>query len=200
MNAELKWLIEYFKHRHDVYANHKYSVKQQLPYSFHLEMVNCQLQKFFKLDIDTHGMNQADNVILTAAAYGHDSIEDTRLTYNDVKNLKPPPHNPGMFGQRTMKALADIIFACTEFRGRDRDERHPEEYVNGIASDKFAAIVKLADLSANATFSLMEYSSMYFKMMDEWDKKWMPAFHKYDTIKWYPKTIAYINNLYNLNQ
>lgn len=86
----------YFTNLHDVECNQKYN--GNLPYSFHLEMVAKQAEKYqHHIPSD----NPYYNAVWTGI-WGHDSIEDARLTYNDVKEK---------FGE----IAADIVYLCTEF-------------------------------------------------------------------------------------
>ncbi len=79
--------------------------------------------------------------------YGHDLIEDTRYTYNDIK-------------QNWGQELADIIFCCTELRGRTRAERHGEEYYKLLATIDVAIFVKMCDILANLKYAILTNSSM----------------------------------------
>jgi (p)ppGpp synthase/HD superfamily hydrolase len=88
-------------------------------------------------------------------AWGHDLIEDARVTYNDIRNNRGQP-------------MADIIYACTELRGRDRNERHGAEYFKTLNDNRLAVFVKLCDIIANVTFSMLTGSTMYDKYRKEY--------------------------------
>lgn len=157
--------MEYFKNLHDFGCNQKYdSNEEKLPYSFHLNMVFNQAKKFKYLVMDKHeDFSSVKNTmtweLVTVGCYGHDSIEDARLTYNDLK-IK--------YGQR----CADIIYACTEYRGRNPDERHPPEYYKGLLEDDLFIFVKLCDVIANALYSVMTNNQgMGRKSKDRYYKK-----------------------------
>lgn len=129
---------------HDIRANQKYGSR---PYSFHLKMVEDFCEKFkhlYKGDYD-----QA-----LICAWGHDLIEDARITYNDVK---------GKFGEE----VAEIIFKLTEYKGRTRQERHPDKYYEIIANDPTALYVKLCDICANFTHSAEIKGNMYMRYRKE---------------------------------
>jgi len=53
------------------------------------------------------------------ACWGHDLIEDCRVSYNDVKDA---------LGQEA----ADIIYAVTNEKGKNRKERANDKYYEGI--------------------------------------------------------------------
>jgi len=88
------------------------------------------------------------------AAWGHDLIEDARITYSDIV------HDVG-------EQVADIIFCCTEEKGRNRKERHSDQYYKQLALNRLAVYVKLCDVIANVTYSLATCSSMYNKYRSE---------------------------------
>jgi (p)ppGpp synthase/HD superfamily hydrolase len=140
--------INYFKNLHDVEVNQRYDKNgTNVPYSFHLDMVAAQAHRFKYLILDKHkDPDHPDNLSLwhdvLIACYAHDAIEDARLTYNDIKNR---------FGER----VADMVYACTEFRGRNPEERHPIEFYEYLKQDRLAVFVKLCDVMANAWYSVM---------------------------------------------
>jgi hypothetical protein len=88
-------------------------------------------------------------------AQGHDLIEDARLTYNDI-TFELSTHMI-----RDAIPIAEAIFACTECRGRNRKERHSEEYYSLLVSNDLAVYVKLCDILANVQFSKMTHANMY---------------------------------------
>lgn len=145
----VKWCIE--KH---VGTNHYYDT--YLPYEIHLRMVNNAAQDFKHLLDDTvdyfSGEKMYDQVTLRTAClravWGHDLIEDCRVSYNDVKN------NLG-------EESADIIYAVTNEKGRDRHERANDKYYEGIRNTPGAVFVKLCDRIANVQYSKMTKSRMF---------------------------------------
>lgn len=137
------WAIQ----QHDK-TNQRYgegSLIRALPYSFHLECVVAQLKQIYP----------KCTPVQECIAWGHDLIEDARVSYNDIK-------------LRAGKEVAEGIYACTELRGRNRAERHGAEYLSGLAANKDGLIVKLADIAANALFSKLTGSGMYKKYQQEW--------------------------------
>jgi (p)ppGpp synthase/HD superfamily hydrolase len=85
---------------------------------------------------------------LKYAAFGHDLIEDTRVTYNDVK-------------EKMGEEVADIIYALTNEKGKNRKERGNEKYYEGIRNTKGAVFIKLCDRIANVQYSKMTGSRMF---------------------------------------
>lgn len=89
-------------------VNHLYD---GAPYSLHLISVSqaCErhLPDYMHLQKETY-LGMCDG--LRAACWLHDTIEDCRLTYNDIKNVA---------GER----VADIVFALTNNKGKTRKER-----------------------------------------------------------------------------
>lgn len=147
---------EYFFDLHDVQCNQKYN--KTLPYSFHLDMVYKQGEKFKQV----LGPNFPYWSDIVTGLYGHDAVEDARLTYNDIKDR---------FGERA----AEIIYCCTEERGRTRYERHSLTYFEELSMNDLAIFVKLCDIIANVKFSLLSNSSMFKKYKQEYAevKKWL---------------------------
>ena len=75
-------------------------------------------------------------------------IEDTRVSYNDVV-------------QALGKEAADIIYAVTNEKGKNRKERANDKYYEGIRNTPGAVFVKLCDRIANVQYSKMTKSRMY---------------------------------------
>jgi (p)ppGpp synthase/HD superfamily hydrolase len=79
-------------------------------------------------------------------------IEDTRVSYNDVKNR---------LDDTGYSYIADIIYAVTNEKGKNRNERANEKYYEGIRSTPGAVFVKLCDRIANVQYSKMMKSRMF---------------------------------------
>ena len=91
----------------------------------------------------------ADDVLpLFFGAYFHDSIEDARLTYNDV--TATARH---YMSDAQAFVAAEIVYALTNDKGRTRAERAGERYYQGIRATPYAPFVKMADRLANITYS-----------------------------------------------
>lgn len=99
----------------------------------------------------------ADVLPLFFGAYYHDSIEDTRLTYNDVVKIA----KQWMDDQQALMA-AEIVYALTNDKGRTRAERAGEKYYQGIRDTAYAPFMKLADRLANITYSFTPVMKQMF--------------------------------------
>lgn len=113
-------------------TNHFYDDK---PYSFHLQMVVKAAEQFFT---EAHSEEARD--MIRAGCWVHDVIEDCRQTYNDVKDA-------------VNEDVAELAYALTNEKGRNRAERANEKYYAGIRATPYATYVKLCDRIANVTYS-----------------------------------------------
>jgi (p)ppGpp synthase/HD superfamily hydrolase len=140
MSSKVEWVLEQHKS-----TNHMYD--KYLPYEFHLRMVVNVYEKYKNLLPNHHGLvdNQV-NVYL--ACWGHDLIEDTRVSYNDVK-------------EQLGESAADIIYSVTNEKGKNRKERANEKYYEGIRNTPGGVFVKLCDRIANVQYSKMTGSRMF---------------------------------------
>ena len=136
--------------RQQAHALHQ-SVNQtygdDLPYGYHLDMVVQGVRDFGHLVC----ASEQDVVPLFFGAYYHDSIEDARLTYNDVMHIA----RLLMTVEQSLLAT-EIVYALTNDKGRSRKERAGERYYQGIRETPYAPFVKLCDRLANITFSCAE--------------------------------------------
>lgn len=94
-----------------------------------------------------HLIPEKNRELVLAACWAHDTIEDTRVTYNDVKSV---------LGEE----IAEIVYALTNEKGRNRKERANERYYFGIRETPFASFVKICDRIANAEYSRSRESNM----------------------------------------
>jgi hypothetical protein len=159
---DLKYWIEFCTNQHDVVCNQKYN--DTLPYSFHLDAVSKQGLKFIHLLKDMEKpyvagqkLHRPVRDVVLKACWGHDLIEDARVTYNDIVKWGGAD-------------LADIIYCCTDEKGRNRSERHSDKFYEELAQNKLAVYVKLSDVIANVKFSLLNGSSMYEKYQKDFPK------------------------------
>ena len=165
------WCIE--QHRK---TNHFYD--RYLPYEFHLRMVNNVYEDF------QHLLDEELNDYCGKAVWAHDLIEDTRVSYNDVKN---------QLGEE----VANIVYAVTNDKGKNRKERAGDKYYEGIRNTPGAVFVKLCDRIANVQYGKMTKSRMF-----EMYKKENPEFIRQlgvgqgTSIK-YGDMFIYLNSLFN---
>lgn len=186
--TRLKWCIE----QHSK-TNHWYD--QYLPYEFHLRMVYQAAKDFSHLlddDLDYYGkypdktseyLSMRSACLL--ATWGHDLIEDCRVSYNDVKD------NLG-------EEVADIIFACTNEKGKNRSERANEKYYKGIRNTPGAIFVKLCDRIANVQYSKMTKSRMFemYKKENDHFMEQLGYYTDYNNHQLKPMFV-YLENLFN---
>ncbi len=165
---------QFFFELHDTKVNQKYD--DLLPYSFHLRMVEKQINKF------EHLLNLHEKVVVSQAGFAHDSIEDARLTYNDVKEL-------------LSEEVAEIVYLCTDFKGRTRKERKPAQFYMELGQNKLAVFVKLCDVMANVKYSLLSNSSMFAKYKEEYSQ-WRGMVD----VPEYKEMFLYLDDIFNLPQ
>lgn len=132
-------------------TNHKYD---GLPYKVHLRLVIEVAKKYI------HLIPEDKRAIVIAACWCHDVIEDCRLTYNDAK-------------ETLGVEVADIVYALTNDKGKNRKQRAGENYYKGIRETEFETFVKLCDRFAN-----LNYSTLIGSRMSDMYKKEMPHFIK----------------------
>ena len=135
MEKKIQWCIDQHKN-----TNHYYD--KYLPYEFHLRMV-AQVAHSYE-----HLLSEKLRYECRLAAFGHDLIEDTRTSYNDLKEV---------LGEHA----ADIIYAVSNEKGKNRKERANDAYYTGIRMTPGAVFVKLCDRIANVQYSKMTQSRMF---------------------------------------
>ena len=129
---------------HDLHQSVNQSYGDDLPYGYHLDMVVEGIRQFGHLVC----VREEDVLPLFFGGYYHDSIEDARLTYNDVM------HTARQYMTEEQALMAtEIVYALTNDKGRNRSERAGEKYYEGIRTTPYAPFVKLCDRMANITFS-----------------------------------------------
>ncbi len=129
---------------HKLHASVNQTYDKVHPYGFHLDMVADSVYKYGHLVCE----DEADVLPLFFGAYYHDSIEDARLTYNNVK------HTALKYMDEPQALLAtEIVYALTNDKGRTREERAGARYYQGIRDTAYAPFVKLADRLANISYS-----------------------------------------------
>lgn len=129
---------------HELHQSVNQTYGDSLPYGYHLDMVVRGIREFGHLVC----AREEDVVPLFFGGYYHDSIEDARLSYNDVVKVA----RNFMTEEQTFLAV-EIVYALTNDKGRNRAERAGEKYYQGIRTTPYAPFVKLCDRLANITFS-----------------------------------------------
>lgn len=133
-------------------TNHYYD--KYLPYEFHLRMVVQVCEDFKELAMKEICKDNLHYFELIGACWAHDLIEDTRTNYNDLV-------------KEVGKEIAEIVYALTNEKGRNRGERGSEKYYEGIRNTKGAIFVKLCDRIANVQYSKMTKSRMFEMYREE---------------------------------
>lgn len=156
----------YYCHKN---VNHLYDNR---PYDVHLDMVGEVGKKYIHLV----PLKDRENVI--GSLYLHDTIEDTRKTFNDILKV-------------TNLQIADLVYAVTNEKGKNRKERANAKYYRGIRRTKYATFVKLCDRIANVEYSKQKGNRM-FEVYRKENKEFIKSIKK----RWWEK-IFYRENNYN---
>ena len=129
---------------HDLHQSVNETYGDDLPYGFHLDMVAEGVISYGHLVC----AREEDVLPLFFGSYYHDSIEDARLTYNDVLRTARK-----YMKEDQAQMATEIVYALTNDKGRTRAERAGEKYFRGIRTTPYAPFVKLCDRLANVTYS-----------------------------------------------
>lgn len=162
--AELKFPIgEIRDAAAQLHADVNQTYDENLPYSYHLMMVVDAVVAYGAEAIT----DEADVLPVVFGAAFHDSIEDARLTYNDV-------HKRALCWMTEEQALmaAEIVYALTNDKGRTRVERAGEHYYAGIRTTPYAPMVKLADRLANTVHSFKGTNEANRRMTEVYRREW----------------------------
>jgi len=120
-------------------VNHLYDGQ---PYKVHLKLAVEAANRFINLI----PINSRDSVL--SGVWLHDTMEDARLTYNDIKKE---------FGM----IVAEYVYALTNEKGRTRAERANDKYYSGIKAYNYATFIKLCDRIANISYSKQSGNRMF---------------------------------------
>lgn len=156
-------------------TNHKYGSKRE-PYYVHLN-------KIFETAYKYHGYIEKDKQdIVFASCFLHDTIEDCRINYNDLNKI-------------FNKEIADIVYAVSNEKGKNRKERENDKYYEGIKTNKYATFVKLCDRIGNVDYSI-DNNSPQLKMYAASMKDFVEKLYDGDFTQMFAYLIA-VGNLYN---
>ncbi len=147
---------------HEVHSAVNQHYDKVWPYSVHLDAVADLVMR--------HGSEvcrDAEDILpMIFGAFFHDSIEDARLTYNDVTAMAR-----GMMDDGQAYIAAEIVYALTNEKGRTRAERANDKYYEGIRTTPYAPFCKMADRLANVSYSAYHSSSKNLSMKDVYKKE-----------------------------
>ena len=135
-------------------VNQKYD--HVLPYGFHLVLVASFVSRYGYLVAES----EADIMVLYGRAYLHDTIEDARMTYNDIVKFIDDFRVgslvlPEEIKRKLEEQVPEIVYALTNEKGRNRKERANETYYKGIRDTRFASFIKMCDRLANIQYTMM---------------------------------------------
>lgn len=144
------------------------------PYGYHLDMVAKEVYAYGHLVL----VGEADLLPLFMGAWFHDSIEDARVSYNDVKKIALK------FGLTEEQAFlaSEIVYALTNEKGRNRKERAGKRYYEGIRNTPYAPFVKMCDRMANIRYSCGCYNMGNLRMAKVYEDE-MPYFTRAITVE-----------------
>ena len=142
---------------HELHQSVNQTYGDSLPYGYHLDMVVNGIRDFGHLVCT----QEEDVLPLFFGGYYHDSIEDARLTYNDVMKTA----RNYLTEEQALKAT-EIVYALTNDKGRNRGERAGEKYYKGIRETPYAPFVKLCDRLANISYSCSGVDSDNLRMKE----------------------------------
>ena len=151
---------------HELHRSVNQTYGDSLPYGYHLDMVVNGIRDFGELVC----AKEEDILPLFFGGYYHDSIEDARLTYNDVLKVAR-----GMMSEEQALMATEIAYALTNDKGRTRAERAGEKYYKGIRETPYAPFVKLCDRLANISYSCSGVNPDSLRMKEVY-KKEVPHF------------------------
>lgn len=160
---EAKELFRAIKYEHDVVYSQKYA--DILPYSQHLEWVHTKAVQFHHL-LKNKGFNAGAGYTestISVVAYGHDLLEDTNMTFNDLKDFL----RRHKMGRWEIDVVAETIYNLTDEKGRNRAERKNDKYYRELSRNPLAIYIKLCDIAVNTLFSKLQGSKMYDKYKKE---------------------------------
>ena len=140
---------------HTLHASVNHAYDRIRPYGFHLDMVVNWVRKY----IGEVCRDERDVLPIFFAAFYHDSIEDARLTYNDVMKVAEQ-----LMDKEQAFLATEIVYALTNEKGRNRAERANEKYYAGIRDVPYAPFVKLADRLANTSYAFSKGTADSLRM------------------------------------
>ena len=151
---------------HALHASVNHAYDRIRPYGFHLDMVVNWIRKY----IGEVCENEQDVLPIYFAAFYHDSIEDARLTYNDVMKTARL-----LMDEEQALLATEIVYALTNEKGRNRAERANEKYYEGIRAVPYAPFVKLADRLANTSYAFSKGTADSLRMSKVYREE-LPSF------------------------
>ena len=142
-----------------VHADVNQFYDKTLPYSCHLADVARNTAEYAD---EVVAVSAPDDLILAVwfGAWFHDSIEDARLTYNNVRKIA----SRHIDAEEYVDLATEIVYALTNEKGRTRAQRADERYYSLIRQTPYAPLVKMADRLANIEYSVTHSQSGMARM------------------------------------
>lgn len=140
-----------------------------LPYGLHLRQTASYVSRYGHLVAE----KETDILVLYAAAYLHDTLEDTRMSYHDLGRfiedfIRDSPTLPQSWLPEITRPVPEIVYALTNEKGRNRNERADVRYYRGIREVRFASFIKMCDRLANMAYStLFVFTNRMFAVYKE---------------------------------
>ena len=135
---------------HKLHESVNQTYGDNLPYGFHLDMVAEGVRDYGYLVC----AREEDVLPLFFGAYFHDSIEDARLSYNDVMRQA----RQLMTEEQALMGV-EIVYALTNDKGRTRAERAGEKYYKGIRETPYQKLYSMFLLLQNCYLHILVYNS-----------------------------------------
>lgn len=125
-----------------------------LPYGYHLKLTASYVSRYGYLV----ATDETDVLILYAAAFLHDAIEDARMSYHDIVRFIGEFHVEGIHlaagcRHEIERQVPEIVYALSNEKGRNREQRANETYYRGIRETPFATFIKMCDRLANIQYA-----------------------------------------------
>ena len=134
----------------DLHGDQKYDTH---PYAYHLRAVLENVEKYSSFYGDDPELMAA----LRMAGIFHDTLEDVpSYTYNDLKE----DARKVFLDEFYVNMVAEIVYACTTDKGRNRKERAGDKYYAGIRDTGYAPFIKACDRLANISYAVEHKSKM----------------------------------------
>ena len=149
-----------YLHRFQTYDGH--------PYSRHLSRVAEIAKEYWGFYGDDPKLHEA----LWMAAWFHDTIEDVP-SYSSNDLLRYATKFFGKEDKFYAEMVANIVYASTTEKGKNRAERANDKYYKGIRETGYAPFIKACDRLAN-----IEYATKIHSSMEKAYKKELPDFLK----------------------
>jgi (p)ppGpp synthase/HD superfamily hydrolase len=136
----------------------------RLPYWFHLNSTVGEIRQFKSIGEEIAASCGLTFAHLECGGYGHDLLENcpSIVTYTQIKSM-------------TDSHVADICYACTPLRGKNRKEKYGDEFYRVLRETPGASFVKAADTLANIRLSMYtrnkEKLKMYRKEHDSYEAR-----------------------------